>query len=266
MKAHVQRENSITKVLTKSVKMPRKGRYHHIKFDDTEEFETPAFQFLNERGDQEVSSQHVNDSDNDILLQDSDGDDSEIDVGFSDEDDAPENVSFKTGRQAAIQQMRESIRLINEEKIKVREKRRKIDEKFKEQKKRKIENLKRARLPDDFLEDLPDKLPTKIKVSETEEKKDLNSDGLEKGSSLDEDEGSFADTEDDFEHNEDFIPLNSDRFGGVEVQPLKEYQKKTVSLALTAAEFKSKHLYGSRIPRESTKAKMAKQEKRKAYR
>jgi hypothetical protein len=43
------------------------------------------------------------------------------------------------------------------------------------------------------------------------------------------------------------------RCGGVDVQTIKQYEKKTVSMALTAAEFKYRHLYGSNIQRESSR-------------
>jgi len=55
-------------------------------------------------------------------------------LSTDDDDDAPEDVSFQTGKQTALQQMRDAIKHINEEKIRVKEKRRKIDQQFKEQK------------------------------------------------------------------------------------------------------------------------------------
>ncbi|XP_063408504.1 uncharacterized protein LOC134692070 isoform X2 [Mytilus trossulus] len=237
-----------------------KRRYHHVKFDD-DDFETPAFDFLNDK--ESNKSGEMKHSDDDIQLEDSGHESS--DAGLSDEDDAPEDVSFKTGKQTALQQMRDAIKNINAEKIKTKEKRRKIDEQFKEQKKRKMEELKNARLPEDFLEGIAEKLPSRKNT--TTEKTNSKSDIIERASlQEDEDEGSFADTEDDFDHNPDFIPFESSRSDGVEVQHIKEYQKKTTSLALTAAEFKYRQLYGSRIHRESSKSKMAKREKKKANR
>ena len=50
--------------------MSRKGRYHHVKFDEDDEFETPAFAFLNDNKGQGVSQEAV-DSDEDVVLEDS---------------------------------------------------------------------------------------------------------------------------------------------------------------------------------------------------
>lgn len=243
--------------------MSRKGRYHHVKFDEDDEFETPAFAFLNDNKGQGVSQQVV-DSDEDVVLEDSENEDSDDNVlSTDDDDDAPEDVSFQTGKQTALQQMRDAIKHINEEKIRVKEKRRKIDQQFKEQKKRKMEEMKNVRLSDDFLEELGDK----AKKTKTTEKKHVKSDVIERSSLQDdEDEGSFADTEDDLDQNQDFIPFETDRCGGVDVQTIKQYRKKTVSMTLTAAEFKYRRLYGSNIQRESTRSKMAKIAKRKANR
>lgn len=242
--------------------MSRKGRYHHVKFDEDDEFETPAFEFLNENKGKGVSQQTV-DSDEDVVLEDSENEDSDDNVLSTDDDDAPEDVSFKTGKQTALQQMRVAIKHINEEKIKVKEKRRKIDQQFKEQKKRKMEEMKNARLSDDFLEELGDK----SKKTKTTDKKHVKLDVIDRSSLQDdEDEGSFADTEDDLDENRDFIPFETDRCGGVDVQTIKQYGKKTVSMALTAAEFKYRRLYGSNTQRESTRSKMAKIAKRKANR
>ena len=57
---------------------------------------------------------------------------------ISDDDGAPEDISFTSGRMAALQQMRDAIKNINAEKLKVKEKRKKIDEQFKEQKVEKL--------------------------------------------------------------------------------------------------------------------------------
>lgn len=127
--------------------------------------------------------------------QDDDEEDEEVvleEEGEEDDDEVPEAVSFSSGREAALQQMKTALQQIGQNKQKLKDKRRQIDEQFKIQKQKKLEALAKKRLSEDFFDDLPDSVPKsnvlKRKAAKEEESKQ------EKNS---EDEESFADTEED---------------------------------------------------------------------
>ncbi|KAK3105110.1 hypothetical protein FSP39_017456 [Pinctada imbricata] len=180
-----------------------------------------------------------------------------------DDDDIPESVSFRDSRNDAINRIKTALKEIGAQKGRVKEKRRKLDQQYKEQKKRKLEDLEKEKLSEEFLEDLPD-FDTREKSqhdgreatnhSVSRGKKDTV-DSLEERLSFEDDEESFADTEDDFDDSgpADFIPLDQDRLqGGVEAETLKKNKKKTLSSLEKAREFKQQALYGSRIKRETS--------------
>uniref|UniRef100_K1S0Y7 Protein rogdi n=1 Tax=Magallana gigas TaxID=29159 RepID=K1S0Y7_MAGGI len=178
--------------------------------------------------------------------QDDDEEDEEVvleEEGEEDDDEVPEAVSFSSGREAALQQMKTALQQIGQNKQKLKDKRRQIDEQFKIQKQKKLEALAKKRLSEDFFDDLPDSVPKsnvlKRKAAKEEESKQ------EKNS---EDEESFADTEEDFDVGDDFIPLDN-RLGGVCVEKIKETKKKVLSSIEKAKLFKQQRLYGGKIPR-----------------
>ena len=68
-----------------------------------------------------------------------DDSDEEDDAGFGeeedeDDDEIPESVSFSSGREAALHQMKTALQQIGQNKQKLKEKRRQMDEQFKLQK------------------------------------------------------------------------------------------------------------------------------------
>ncbi|XP_052717472.1 uncharacterized protein LOC128189763 [Crassostrea angulata] len=183
--------------------------------------------------------------------QDDDEEDEEVvleEEGEEDDDEVPEAVSFSSGREAALQQMKTALQQIGQNKQKLKDKRRQIDEQFKIQKQKKLEALAKKRLSEDFFDDLPDSVPKsnvlKRKAAKEEESKQ------EKNS---EDEESFADTEEDFDVGDDFIPLDN-RLGGVCVEKIKETKKKVLSSIEKAKLFKQQRLYGGKIPRMTSKS------------
>nr|XP_022335929.1 uncharacterized protein LOC111132418 [Crassostrea virginica] len=193
------------------------------------------------------------------------GDDSdeEDDAGFGEEEDEdddefPESVSFSSGREAALHQMKTALQQIGQNKQKLKEKRRQMDEQFKLQKQKKLEALAKKRLSEDFFDDLQDSVPKsnslKRKAAVVEERKQDKSS---------EDEESFADTEEDFEVGDDFIPLE-DRLGGVAVEKIKETKKKIMSAVEKARLFKEQRMYGGKIPRMTNENLIALKGKRKA--
>lgn len=69
--------------------------------------------------------------------QDDDEEDEEVvleEEGEEDDDEVPEAVSFSSGREAALQQMKTALQQIGQNKQKLKDKRRQIDEQFKIQK------------------------------------------------------------------------------------------------------------------------------------
>ncbi|XP_078336942.1 uncharacterized protein LOC111132418 [Crassostrea virginica] len=192
-----------------------------------------------------------------------DDSDEEDDAGFGeeedeDDDEIPESVSFSSGREAALHQMKTALQQIGQNKQKLKEKRRQMDEQFKLQKQKKLEALAKKRLSEDFFDDLPDSVPKsnslKRKAAVVEERKQDKSS---------EDEESFADTEEDFEVGDDFIPLE-DRLGGVAVEKIKETKKKIMSAVEKARLFKEQRMYGGKIPRMTNENLIALKGKRKA--
>lgn len=174
----------------------------------------------------------------------------------SDEDAAPEAVSFTSGKESALQRMRQVMHQIDSEKIAIKLKRRHIDQQFKEQKRKKLEDLSRKKLPKDFFSDLPDETVTLKSRSKNQKV----------GSVEDEEEGSLADTEEEFaiDHRQDVIPLEDNRLNpGVEAVTVQSHRQKTKSSTVKAHDFRNVRL--NQAPRESTKSKFAKTAKKKAF-
>lgn len=63
-----------------------------------------------------------------------DDDEEDEEEGEEDDDEVPEAVSFSSGREAALQQMKTALQQIGQNKQKLKDKRRQIDEQFKIQK------------------------------------------------------------------------------------------------------------------------------------
>ncbi|OWF43076.1 bud site selection protein 21-like [Mizuhopecten yessoensis] len=173
----------------------------------------------------------------------------------SDQDDAPEAVSFQSGKENAIQRMRQVMKQIDTEKMTLKNKRRHLDQQYKDQKKKKLEELSKRKLPEDFFDDLPE---------ETNDVKSKLSSKKKKVSSVaDEEEGSLADTEEDFQvSKQDFISFDNNRLSGVEVSTIQNHKQKTMSSRCKAANFRVARL--SNVPRHTSKTYFAKLEKKKA--
>ncbi|XP_071111133.1 U3 small nucleolar RNA-associated protein NOL7-like [Haliotis cracherodii] len=163
----------------------------------------------------------------------------------SDEDDsdaAPEDVGFSETRATALSQMRQAMTQIKEEKLQLKTKRKQRDEKFKEQKRIKLEAV--SRLPDEILNSLPEKLSEEKKETDKEKKKHEDKNRvtipLSKQSTV-------------FEETEDYLPLKTgfvDSETGIKAMPLKDLRKR-MAISQSAANFRNSRLYGDHRRRES---------------
>ncbi|XP_033763138.1 bud site selection protein 21-like [Pecten maximus] len=248
-------------------------RYSSRKVED-DEFESEIFKDIEKKTEDksgtsgsENESVESESSENENLLVESDEEyDGDI-VGAtiertgmdhmedSDGDDAPETVSFQSGKDNALQKMKQVMKQIDTEKIALKTKRRQLDQQYKEQKKRKLEKLSKSKLPEDFFNDLPEKL-SDVKSKSSSKNKRVSS-------IADEEEGSLADTEEDFDVSKnDFIPLDNNRLSGIEVSTVQIHHQKAMSSKCRAEDFRTARL--SNVPRHSSKAYFATLEKKKA--
>lgn len=275
--------------------MPRKRSFINSNPGSNDDFESDIFKSFNsnesekesEKSDEDdinFDGEEDDESDDNLLVNsdsedaNQDGDDIESRIPSKqggddsddeeDDDDVPEAISFSSSKQSAMEQMKKAIKLIGDIKQNTKLKRKKLDEKYKEQKRKKLEDLSKNRLPEEFLADLSDvKESNKLSSGENHEKtkkskkvkfkvKNLNSE--------DEDVGSLADTEEDFhETKEDFIPLESeDRLGGVEVVSLPEDINSNLPVSKDVINFKDQWLYGKSLRRESAKSRILKRKAR----
>ncbi|XP_064642944.1 U3 small nucleolar RNA-associated protein NOL7-like [Lineus longissimus] len=202
-----------------------------------------------ERGsDDELEESDDAASDGGDLIQDSD-------------DDAPEAVSFTSGRQSALTAMKSAMEQIQKDKISTKDKRRKQDEQYKKQKEEKLALLAKRKLPEDLLASVSASrqkidLEGKKKKMKKERKQVEVVEEPEFQSDLDSEQEGFRSAEDD-----NFIPLGRS-VSGFQVVSVKEVSK-AKSLSQDAKNFRQNKLFGSRVPRESVQAKMAKETKRK---
>ncbi|XP_048257263.1 uncharacterized protein LOC124119415 [Haliotis rufescens] len=168
----------------------------------------------------------------------------------SDEDDrdaAPEDVGFSETRATALSQMRQAITQIKEEKLQLKANRKQRDEKFREQKRIKLEAV--SRLPDEILNSLPEKL--------SEEKKETDK-GKQKKKEKKKHEGKKQDhcikkQSTVFEETEDYLPLKTGFVAsetGIKAMPLKDLRKR-MAISQSAANFRNSRLYGDHRRRES---------------
>ncbi|XP_064611506.1 uncharacterized protein LOC135475508 [Liolophura sinensis] len=246
--------------------MPRMGgRSYSGKEPETEEFQTDL-KYGNVRsnrmsGDENDDNGNVSESDDQLsdLSADEHSDEEGDDVAdeSSDEDAPPQSVSFAKSKESALEKIRDAMKQINDEERHKKEKRRLLNQKNIESKRRKLDALAKARLSDEILAEIPSKIEKVPRVS-----------GEERLGNLDCSRGghspSGSDVEEEVEISEDFIPLGYDRFSGIAVMTEKQASSKKMSLAQSAQEFRQKSLYSNRIQRESTKQKISKQLKRKA--
>ncbi|XP_046338331.2 bud site selection protein 21-like [Haliotis rufescens] len=249
--------------------MPRQRRALTQRQESDDEFETPAFRDIGK--DDETKETEEIDSEEDLVEAEevsagegSSDEDLELahDDVASDEDDsdaAPEDVGFSETRATALSQMRQAMTQIKEEKLQLKAKRKQRDEKFKEQKRIKLEAV--SRLPDEILNSLPEKL--------SEEKKETDK-GKQKKKEKKKHEGKKQDLSIKkqstvFEETEDYLPLKTgfvDSETGIKAMPLKDLRKR-MAISQSAANFRNSRLYGDHRRRESTQAYLAKMEKRK---
>ncbi|KAL3861055.1 hypothetical protein ACJMK2_007142 [Sinanodonta woodiana] len=244
--------------------MSRRSRYHKVEDDDN--FETEVFASFNKKpakdDDDSGSDENKNDSDEEPADEDI------LDEGEStDDSDAPEVVSLVHSRDKAISTLREVMQLVKDQRTHEKQKRREHTHMFEEQKKRKLEQLEQAKLPEDFLEEIDAKIPKKKKSEKMT--KSVEKDGLKEAENSDSAEGDEPEVKpaDDTDIvDRDFIPLEQkslDRVGLVAVS-LKEKDEHLKTLPAKAADYRHKLLYGHRIQRETSKEHRAKKLKRQA--
>ncbi|XP_013421169.1 nucleolar protein 7 isoform X2 [Lingula anatina] len=206
----------------------------HKKFDSDEDSDAEE-----ERSDLESEKEEVRSEDEDLLVE-------------SDSDAEPEDISFSAGRTAALTKVKDTLKQMEGERVKLKEKRRKQQEMHMLQKKQKLDALSQKRLPDNLLQSLS-KGPV-IK---------RRKDGMTEGQEVEEKERLSGEEKDDEVEEQGYVPLNSSS-ANFEVLSLKHDLKSLSNKTQTAAEFKQALLYGGRIHRESVKAQRAKTTKRKA--
>ncbi|XP_067659199.1 U3 small nucleolar RNA-associated protein NOL7-like [Haliotis asinina] len=250
--------------------MPRGRRALIQRPESDDEFETPAFRDIGK--DDQTKETEESDSEADLVEaggsseEGSSDDEEELELadddGANDEDDsdaAPEDVGFSESRATALSQMKQAMTQMKKEKLQLKAKRKQRDEKFKEQKRIKLEAL--SRLPDEILDSLPEKLNEERKVAEKGKKK--KGEKKHKAKKEDPDKKKHVTV---FEETEDYIPLETgfiDSETGIKAMPLKDLRKR-MAISQSAANFRNSRLYGDHRRRESTQAYLAKLEKRKA--
>merc|ERR1711874_905977 len=181
----------------------------------------------------------------------------------SDSGSAPEDVSFQTAKDAAMETIKQAARVLRDEKDKKREQRKRKQEFFQEQKMKKMARMKKLekkKLPDTFLENLPCSEGTGSEASTGEtqdDKKDKNvkiNNNVKKFPEVSE---NLSDAEND---GDSFIPLKESSGTQFSVMSLKDVKSRYTASA-SAAEFRNKMLFGSRVRREPVKNRMYRQQK-----
>ncbi|XP_061163105.1 nucleoplasmin-like protein ANO39 [Saccostrea echinata] len=223
-----------------------------------EEYESVLFPKDDKNDSDDSSDEDGEDISLNIRSRTQDDESEEEEAGSEEDDEVPEAVSFSSGRKAALQEMKTALQQIGQNKQKVKDKRRQLNEQFKLQKQKKLEDLAKKKLSEDFFDDLPEAIPKENNLK----RKAVNTDHSKQAKDS-EDEESFADTEEDFEINDDFIPLE-ERLGGVTVEKVKENEKKIMSSVEQARQFKQQRLYGGKIPRMTNDSLIALKGKRRA--
>ncbi|XP_056001304.1 uncharacterized protein LOC125664807 [Ostrea edulis] len=225
---------------------------------EAEEYESVLFPREEDNNSDDSSNEEIED----IVLntrrvtQDEHSEEEE-EAGLVEDDDVPEAMSFSSGRETALHQMKTALQQIGRNKEKMKEKRRQINEQNKLQKQKKLEALAKKKLSADFFDDLPDVIPN----SNNLKRKAVHTNDSQPARDS-EDEESFADTEEDQDVNDDFIPLE-ERLGGVSVEKVKETKKKVLTSVEQALQFKQQKLYGGKIPRMTSDSLFALKGKRK---
>ncbi|KAJ8397356.1 hypothetical protein AAFF_G00439050 [Aldrovandia affinis] len=174
-------------------------------------------------------------------------------VGSSEDDDdeAPEEVTFEDSKAVALRSMTEAIEIAKREKELLKEKRRKRQELFQEQKKRKL-------LPNDILEEIDSTVPRKPKASkvQVEKAEEASSSGMEgKGSNSEE-----ADEEKGGEKKKRRLKRRSLK-GNYSVMRVQD-QSLASKQQQNALDFIQSRLYGQRTNRTTVNQLLSLQNKR----
>ncbi|KAK3575971.1 hypothetical protein CHS0354_037337 [Potamilus streckersoni] len=192
--------------------MSRRRRYHKVEDDDN--FETDVFASFNEKPAKDDDDSGSDDYKNALDSDEEPADEDILDQREStDDSDAPEVVSLVHSRDKAITTIREAMQLVKDQRKHKKQKRRDHNQMFEDQKKRKLEQLDQAKLPDDFLEEIDAKIPKKKKSNKIT--KSVEKDGLKEAEIIDSAVGDEPEVNPAGGLDEDFIPLeqkSSDRF------------------------------------------------------
>ncbi|XP_013794836.1 uncharacterized protein LOC106478811 isoform X2 [Limulus polyphemus] len=175
----------------------------------------------------------------------------------SDEDSAPDEVTFSSGKEAALTSAKEASRSAKQVINKTKQKRRDAHSRNiaqKEQKRQRIEALEHKRFPCDLVENL-DNLPAKLGVTVPQNK--LHIVGKPKKKKFEEDDE--LNPVEETKQSEDFISLHGSTEFQVKILP-KEL-KRPKPIAENALDFRQNMLYGKKNKRESVQSFMGKKEK-----
>jgi len=166
----------------------------------------------------------------------------------SNEDGEPESVTFKDSKKNVLDHVRFALRQIEQDKQQTKDKRRKRDAVFKEQKKQKLARLESRRLPEDILETVASRQNEPVINSSVVALRTEDKDVLDCGNN-----GS---------KEEDYIPLNGSVITAINSKHISRLSSKSQS----ALDFRHRQLYGKSIPREPASAILAKRAKKAALR
>ncbi|XP_076346528.1 uncharacterized protein LOC143244905 [Tachypleus tridentatus] len=172
----------------------------------------------------------------------------------------PDEVTFSSGKEAALTSAKEASRLAKEVINKTKQKRRDVHSRNiaqKEQKRQRIEALEHKRFPCDLIENL-DNLPAKLSITVPQNK--LHTVGKPKKKKFEEDDE--LNPVEKTMYSEEFISLHGSTEFQVKILP-KEL-KRPKSVAENAMNFRQNMLYGKKYKRESVHSFLAKKEKQAA--
>ncbi|KAL4221301.1 hypothetical protein ACF0H5_019564 [Mactra antiquata] len=231
-----------------------KKRYFQDDDEDNDKFESEAFKHMND----EDSDQDDDASDDEKELeQEEDEDDILHDTANSSDDEAPDDVGFHESRQSVLSQLKSALKQVDVEKQRKKEKRKMIDEHFKQQKLKKKEELATAQLPDDILDGIDDVIPKKIQKKEQQKPNQTVKKEKKKKQ-----KSNKSGNQKSIRSSEDYIAF-TDKSSGVIVADVKYVENQCKTAGQLAAEFKQNRLYGSHIKRVSNKDRLAVKEKRR---
>lgn len=155
----------------------------------------------------------------------------------SDSDEAPDDIGFTTSKEQALETLRGAADLIRQEKLKTKEKRRKRQEKFAEQKQEKLDRLKAKQIDPSILDELPDELPSKSD----------NAVPVEEASEVQSKKIKFDEDDD----NDEYLALST----GTKFKVVSQRDQTRMKTASDEAlNFRERHLFGSHVRREAHKS------------